>query len=208
VHIFGLTGGMASGKSTVAARWRKQGLPVLDADEFAREVVAPGTDGLREVVSAFGRGVLDPSGALDRKALARAAFSDEAAIQRLNALTHPRIASLMLERASALASRGEPLACFEAALLVENGTADQFRPLVVVACSPEVQLERIRARDPSGLKDALDRLRGQKPLSEKIAAADHVIDTDGPVEQSEARADEVLRAICASLGIDPGRYVV
>jgi dephospho-CoA kinase len=208
VHLFGLTGGIASGKSTVAARLRARGVPVIDADELAREVVAPGTDGLAAIVEAFGAGMLEPAGALDRKALARIAFSDDTARRRLNAITHPRIAQRTAERADELGRVGEPLACYEAALLVENGVADMFRPLVVVSCPEAVQIERIRSRDESSRADALARIAAQKPLAEKVAAADFVIDTNGPQERSREWTDEVLRAICERLGVDPARYAL
>jgi dephospho-CoA kinase len=208
VHLFGLTGGIASGKSTAAARIRSHGVPVIDADELAREVVAPGTEGLREIVEAFGTAVLDPAGTLDRKALASIAFADEAARSRLNAVTHPRIAALTVERSAELARAGEPLACYEAALIVENGAADVFRPLVVVACPEEVQIARVRARDGASARDAFARIRAQKPLGEKVAVADFVIDTSGTLEESARRTDEVLLAICRRLGIDPARYAL
>jgi len=208
VHLFGLTGGIASGKSAVAARLRARHVPVIDADELAREVVAPQTDGLRAIVEAFGEGVLGPDGTLDRQALARTVFSDDAARQRLNAITHPRIARRTAERAAELAAAGEPLACYEAALLVENGAADAFRPLVVVSCPPDVQVQRIRARDTASREDALARIRAQKPLSEKIAAADYVIDTSGSMEENAHRTDDVLTAICARLGVDFKRYAL
>jgi dephospho-CoA kinase len=206
LHLFGLTGGIASGKSTVAARFRARGVPVIDADALAREVVAPGTPGLRAVVEAFGTGVLGPDGALDRKAVARIVFSDAAARRRLEGITHPLISRLSMERAAALAARGEPLICYEAALIVENGLADAFRPLVVVACAEDVQVARIRSRDGASAEDALARIRAQKPLTEKIAVADLVIDTSGTLEEGARRADEALAAVCAKVGVDLGRY--
>jgi dephospho-CoA kinase len=206
VHLFGLTGGIASGKSTVAARLRTRGVPVIDADELAREVVAPGTDGLRAIVAAFGDAVLEASGALDRKALARVAFADDAARKVLNAITHPRIAQLTAERAGALGDAGEPLGCYEAALLVENGVADMFRPLVVVSCPEAIQIERIRARDDASREDAMARVRAQKPLAEKVAAADFVIDTTGTILENREHTDRVLRAICDKFGVPPRRY--
>ncbi len=208
MHLFGLTGGIASGKSTVASRLRAHGVPVIDADELAREVVEPGTEGLRAIVQTFGEGVLDSTGALDRKALARIVFSDVEARRRLNAITHPRIGLRTAELADELARAGEPLACYEAALLVENGVADMFRPLVVVSCPPSVQIERVRARDDASRDDAMARIAAQKPLAEKVAVADFVIDTDGPVERSRQRTDDVLRAICERLGVDPARYAI
>jgi dephospho-CoA kinase len=206
VHLFGLTGGIASGKSTAAARLRARHVPVIDADSLAREVVAPGTEGLAAIVEAFGRDILDPNGALDRKKLGRIAFGDEAARLRLNAITHGRIAERARQRAASLRDSGEPLACYEAALLVENGLADAFRPLLVVACPEEVQIARIRARDDLSESEARDRVRAQKPLAEKIAVADFVIDTAGPVEATCLATDNALRAICARTGVDPSRY--
>ena len=206
MHLFGLTGGIASGKSTVAARFRARGLPVIDADELAREVVAPGTDGLRAMVDAFGPGVLGPEGGLDRGAVARIVFSDDAARRKLNAITHPRITRLSMERAAALAATGEPLACYEAALIVENGVADGFRPLVVVSCPEDVQLARILGRDAASIEDARARIRAQKPLADKIAVADFVVDTGGTLEEGAERADEALAGVCARVGVPVARY--
>jgi dephospho-CoA kinase len=169
-------------------------------------VAAPKTEGLRAIVETFGEGVLGPDGLLDRQALARIVFSDDAARRRLNAITHPLIARRTAERTAELAAAGEPLVCYEAALLVENGAVDAFRPLVVVSCPPDVQIRRIRARDGASQEDALARIRAQKPLAEKVAAADYVIDTSGPLEESARRTGEVLAAICARLGIDLARY--
>jgi dephospho-CoA kinase len=206
VHLFGLTGGIASGKSTVAARLRARGVPVIDADEVAREVVAAGTPGLQAVVEAFGASVLDRDGALDRKALGQVVFADGGARRRLNAILHPLIGQRTAERAAALESQGEPLACYEAALLVENGLAAMFRPLVVVACDEGVQLARLRARDGLSEEEARARIAAQKPLAEKVAVADHVIDTSGTLAEVSARTDEVLRAVCLGAGVDPSRY--
>lgn len=206
MRLFGLTGGIASGKSTVADRLRARGLPVIDADQLAREVVAPGTEGLRAVVEAFGESLVDRNGELDRPALARVVFADEVARRKLNALLHPLIARQTAERAAELEARGEPLGCYEAALLVENGVADAFRPLVVVSCPAEVQVARVRARDSASREDALARIRAQKPLAEKVAAADYVIDTEGSLDDNARRTDEVLDAICETFSVDPLRY--
>jgi dephospho-CoA kinase len=206
LHLFGLTGGIASGKSTAAARFRSRGVPVVDADELAREVVAPGTQGAAAIAATFGAHFLDANGALDRKALGRLVFSDPEARRRLNAITHPRIGELVRERARALDAAGEPLACYEAALIVENGTQDLFRPLVVVACPTELQVSRIRARDGISESEARARVLAQKPLAEKVAVADYVVDTAGSREATNARVDEVLRAICAAAGVEAARY--
>jgi dephospho-CoA kinase len=206
VHVFGLTGGIACGKSTVANRWRARGLPVVDADQVAREVVLPGSEGLAEIVRVFGPTVLLPDGSLDRKALARIAFATAEARKELERITHPRIGLRTAELMSELARAGEPLACYEAALLVENHLADRFRPLVVCACSEATQLARIQARDKVSAEDALARVRAQTPLREKVAAANFVIETDGRVEESAQQADRVLRTICETVGADAHRY--
>lgn len=208
MHIFGLTGGIATGKSTVAARLRAIGVPVLDADAVAREVVAVGTPGLEAIARAFGPSVLDSRGAIDRKALGRIVFESPAARRALEAITHPLIATRTLELAEDLAARGEPLACYEAALLVEVGIADRYRPLVVCACPNDLQLTRLRARDGLSQEDALARVRSQMPLEAKVAMADRVLETSGSVADTERRADELLKALCLEWGVDAARYAV
>jgi dephospho-CoA kinase len=197
IRVFGLTGGLASGKSTVAARFRARGLPVIDADQIAREVVEPGTEGLARVVEAFGEGVLSPDGSLDRARLGELVFAAPEKRRALNAILHPRIGALSAQRIAALDAAGEKLACYEAALLVENGLSDAFRPLVVVAVPPDVQLARATARDASTEEQARARVAAQLPLATKIAAADYVIDNAGDPETTARRADEVLDAIRA-----------
>lgn len=195
IHVFGLTGGLASGKSTVAARFRARGLPVIDADQLAREVVEIGTPGLAAVVEAFGPEVLQADGSLDRAKLADIVFHDRDKRRTLNAITHPRIAAATSERIAALDAAGEKLACYEAALLVENGLADAFRPLVVVAVPASVQAARAMARDAATEEHARARIASQLPLSAKTAVADYVIDNGGTREETERRADEVLEEI-------------
>ena len=206
VHLFGLTGGIASGKSAVAARFRARGVPVIDADELAREVVAPGSEGLAEVARAFGNDVLNESGELDRKKVAAIVFANPEDRRRLNGILHPRITMLGFARAQELAARGEALACYEAALIVESGAVDAFRPLVVVSAPEEAQIARAVARDAATETDVRARIRAQMPLAQKVAAADYVIENVGTLADLVARADEVLAAICAKLDVDASRY--
>jgi dephospho-CoA kinase len=206
VHLFGLTGGIASGKSAVARRLRARGVPVIDADVLARDAVAAGTEGLADVVSAFGRAVLGPDGGLDRKKLATVVFGDDDARTRLNRIVHPRVATLTFQRAAELRDQGEPLAGYEAALIVENGMADMFRPLVVVAAPEDMQVARATARDAAPAEDIRARIRAQTPLADKVALADHVIENTGTLEELDRRTDDVLAAICAKLGVDVRRY--
>ncbi|MEO0326357.1 MAG: dephospho-CoA kinase [Myxococcota bacterium] len=177
--IVGLTGGIASGKSTVGARLRALGVPVVDADALAREVVAPHTPGLAAVVQAFGESVLTAEGELDRKALGALVFADEAARKRLEAITHPRIAAAGQARLAELATHPAPYRVYEAALLVENGLHRAFPALVVVAAREETQLARLRARDGLDEAAARARLAAQLPLADKIAVATDVLHNDG-----------------------------
>jgi dephospho-CoA kinase len=204
--VFGLTGGFASGKSSVATRWKERGLSVIDADDIARDVVAPGTAGLAELVQAFGAEVLFPDGSLDRKKMASRVFSDPDARKRLEGITHPRIAAESRARAAALESRGEPLACYEATLLVERGLADSFRPLVVVSAPEDDQIARATQRDGIRADEARARIRAQLPSADKEAAADYVIRNERDRQWLVDKADDVLDAICASRGIDATRY--
>lgn len=200
IRLFGLTGGVASGKSTVAARFRERGLPVIDADALAREVVAPGSEGLNAVIAAFGPHVLASDGTLDRQRLGGIVFNDPAERARLNAILHPRIRDATMARAAELDAQGVRLACYEAALLVENGLADAFRPLVVVAAPRELQRRRIQERDGLSESEADARIGAQLPLEDKIAVADYVIDNTGSLDDVIAAADRALDSIVEQYG--------
>ena len=191
VSWVGLTGGIASGKSTVAAMLRDLGAAVVDADALAREVVEPGQPALDEIVSRFGGGVLAPDGRLDRARLATIVFGDPEARQALNAITHPRIAQLAAERGLALAAAGARLIFFEAALLVENGLHRGLAALVVVSVPPEIQLARLIARDGLSEEEAWRRISAQLPLAEKVKVADHVIDNSGSLTQTRTQVEWV-----------------
>lgn len=196
----GLTGGIASGKSTVGRIFQDLGVTVVDADQVAREVVERGSEGLAEIVAAFGDGVLAEDGTLDRKKLAGVVFDDVDARKRLERITHPRIFARSMQLMAAAAARGEALAMYEAALLVENGSYKLMQALVVVAASAETQLARVAARD--GLDEAAARARmaAQMPLEQKIAVADYVIWNDGDRAALEARTREVHTALLARFG--------
>jgi dephospho-CoA kinase len=206
VHVFGLTGGIGSGKSTVAARLMEHGLPVVDADALAREVVLPGSPGLAEILTSFGSEVLCPDGTLDRSHLAAMVFERDSAREALEAILHPRIRAVASQRFADIEARGEPLACYEVPLLFENGLQDSLRPVVVVVAPDAVRIDRVVARDRSTEDRARARLRAQLPLTDKAARADHVIDNGGSVAATCDRTDRVLTAICSALGVDPCRY--
>lgn len=198
--IVGLTGGIASGKSEVASVWRREGVPVVDADRIAREVVAPGSEGLREIVAEFGASVLAPDGSLDREALGRIAFADASARKRLEALSHPRIGKLSLERLAQAASAAVPYVVYEAPLLVETGAHRGLAALVVVAAPADVQVARVVVRDRLDEVAARARIAAQVPLVDKIAVADWVIENEGTLEALRERALATHRAILARFG--------
>lgn len=185
--IVGLTGGIASGKSAVARVLRELGVLVVDADQLAREVVAPGSDGLAEIVSSFGREMLTPDGQLDRERLGQLVFSDPEARQTLNRITHPRVAELSMQRLAAAQDSDTSYVVYEVPLLVETGMHTGLDATVVVAAAPEVQAQRVVARDGLTAEQAQARIDAQFPLEKKIAVADYVIDNDGSVAQLEAR---------------------
>lgn len=206
MHLFGLTGGIASGKSAVAARLRDRGVPVIDADQLARDAVAPGTEALAAIVKRFGADILLPDGSLDRKKLGAIVFKDEEKRNALNAIVHPQVTLLTFAASKAYRDEGEALVAYEAALIVENGIADAFRPLVVVAAPEDVQLARIMKRDGLTEDEARARIASQMPLAEKIKVADYVIENTGSRGDLERRTDAVLDALCARLDVDADRY--
>jgi dephospho-CoA kinase len=188
----GLTGGIASGKSTVAEMLRERGYPVLDADSLAREFLEPGQDAYKEVVAHFGRRILTPAGGVDRKKLAAIVFSDSGERVKLNQILHPRIRDVVAQWFAALDRSGGPALAFEdAALILESGARDSLDRIVVCWCRPEQQMERLRARGMSE-EDAGRRIAAQMPIDEKCKLADQVIDCSGSIAETEKHLDDVL----------------
>lgn len=177
-----------------------RGVPVVDADAVARDVVAPGTDGLAAVVAAFGEEMLAPDGTLDRKRLGARVFADEGARRTLNGILHPRIGAESMARLAALSSEGHGFAFYDAALLVENGLHRSFAGLVVVTARPEVQLARLMARDAITEAEARARVASQWPIERKVAEATHVIDNSGTLAELEARVAVVFAALVREHG--------
>jgi dephospho-CoA kinase len=176
----GLTGGIASGKSTVAALFAGLGVPVIDTDEIAREVVLPGSAGLAEVVAAFGPAVLDPAGALDRRRLRSLVFADDGARRRLEAITHPRIEAATL---AACDRAGGPYQLLVVPLLFESGFARHVDRILVVDCEAAIQRDRLLRRDGEEPAQVERILRAQLDPATRRARADDVIRNDGDREQ-------------------------
>jgi dephospho-CoA kinase len=188
VRLVGLTGGIATGKSTFAAALRALGVPGVDAD------------GLEAVVREFGPGVLGPDGALDRKALGAIVFADPGARRRLEAITHPAIREAMVAETARLASAGHQLAFYDAPLLYEVGLDRAMALVVVVAAPPEAQLRRLQARDGLSRAEAQARLAAQLPVAEKAARADAVVDNGDEALPLEPKAARLLADLRAGLG--------
>nr|NLI49537.1 dephospho-CoA kinase [Propionibacterium sp.] len=179
-----LTGGIGSGKSTVADLLAARGAVIVDADLLAREAVAPGSPGLAAVVARFGRGVLAPDGTLDRAALGALVFADAAARADLNAIVHPRVRDLAARRrAEALAADPEAVVVHVIPLLVETGQADSFDTVVVVDCPVAVQVARVMARNGLSRPDAEARVAAQASRDQRLAVATHVIDNGGTPDE-------------------------
>jgi dephospho-CoA kinase len=186
----GLTGGIASGKSAVADAFARRGTPIVDTDAIARDVVEPGRPALAEVVRAFGPGVLDADGRLDRRALRTLVFAQPELRRRLEAILHPAIRAEMHARADAAAG---PYVVVAIPLLVENGLQAQVDRVLVVDCPPEVQLARLLARDGETPEGARRILAAQASREARLAAADDVIVNDGSLAELDARVDALHR---------------
>ncbi len=188
----GLTGSIAVGKSFVTSVFAELGCRVLDADQTAREVVAPGAAGLRAVVDAFGEEVLALDGTLDRSRLGSIVFADEEKRQRLNHLLHPFIIARqdeILREWETEDPRG--IGIVDAALMIESGGYKRFDKLIVVHCRPEVQLERLMLRNNLSLAEAQRRIASQMPQEEKQKFADYLIDTSDGFELTRQQTIKV-----------------
>jgi dephospho-CoA kinase len=194
MRVVGLTGGIASGKSTVTAMFRELGAEVIDADQVARDVVEPGTAGLEAVALRF-PGVVDASGRLDRVALGRRVFADPAERRALEAIVHPRIREEVTRRTEALSRAGVTVVLYDAALLIENGLHRGMDGVVLVSAPEEVQRARLAARD--GLDEAAitARLAAQLPLADKRAHATWVVENGGSLDETRAQVRRIWENI-------------
>jgi dephospho-CoA kinase len=195
MRVIGLTGGIASGKSTVSRMFRDLGAAVIDADLVAREVVQPGQPALADIVQTFGPEMLLSDGTLDRKRLGALVFADAEQRRKLNGITHPRIAATVAARLEELRKQGAEQAIYEAALIVENKLHQGLDGLIVVAIDEPTQIERILKRDELTKEEALSRIRAQAPLSDKVAVADWVIETSGILPATRKKVEKVWEEI-------------
>lgn len=185
-----LTGGIGSGKSTVADRFAELGVPVIDADLLARDLVEPGSPALAEIVEAFGTEVLSQDGGLNRRALRQRVFGDGVARKRLEAILHPRIRVEMQQRLAALDA---PYALLVVPLLLETGQSDLADRILVVDLPPELQEERAGLRDGQSRENIRSIMAAQCSRRQRLAAADDVIDNGGTPQRLEAQVDAMHR---------------
>jgi dephospho-CoA kinase len=197
MRVVGLTGGIASGKSTVSEMFRALGAEVIDADQVARDVVAPGTPALYDLARRF-PGVVDAAGNLDRTALGARVFADAAERRALEAIVHPRIREEVAGRIEALARAGLQVVLYDAALLIENGLHRGMEGVILVSAPEAVQRARLVARD--GLDDTAisARLAAQLPLADKRAHATWVVDNGGTLDETRAQVRRIWEAIRGS----------
>lgn len=194
MYLVGLTGGIGSGKSTVARLLADRGAVVIDADRIAREVVEPGTDALAEIVDRFGERVLDDEGRLDRPAVAEIVFADEAARADLNAIVHPRVRQRIGERLAEVAEEeglGNRIVVLDVPLLVEGGTEQGYQDVIVVTAPEDVRVQRAVAERDMDADDVRARIAAQADDEERLEVATHVIDNSGSLEDLEVRVDRV-----------------
>jgi dephospho-CoA kinase len=198
--LVGLTGGIATGKSTVTALLAGPSVRVVDADALAREVVEPGTPAHAQIVAEFGEEVLQPDGRLDRARLGEIVFPDAARRKRLEAITHPAIRRRFEQIMAELERAGfDGLLIWDAALLVESGGTKNMDRVVIVTTDPATQLRRLMQRDGGTEEAARTRIASQMPLAVKARYGDYVIDNSGTREQTEARVREVYRSLLQDL---------
>ena len=197
LHV-GLTGNIASGKSTVAHLLAARGATIIDADVLSRQAVEEGTPAYREIVERWGREVLGPDGHLDRGALRRLVFQDQGELEALNAIVHPEVARLREELIAEARERRDRVVVSDIPLLFENNMADQFDCIVLVDAPRPTRLDRLVRTRGLSETEAMDMIAAQMPADLKRARADYVIDNTGSLADLEARVDETWEAISAA----------
>lgn len=201
MQLIGLTGGIASGKSVVAARLAEHGAVVVDADRIAREVVEPGTPALARIAEEFGAGVIASDRSLDRAALGSLIFASPEKRAALNAITHPAVAVRSQELfAAAAAADPDAIVVYDVPLLVDAGRADEFELIVVVNASTETRVRRMIELRGMTRDEAMHRINSQATNTERLAIADVVIDSNGTLEQTLEQADALWEKLAARVG--------
>ncbi len=198
MKLVGLTGGIASGKSTVAKILEQLGAAVINADALSREVVEPGKDAWKEIIDAFGAGVLQPDQTLDRQKLRTVIFNDSDGRKKLEAIIHPRVRALAEEKIREHAVAGYSIIVYEVPLLFEGNLHEWLRPVILVACDVDTQRARLQERDRLTQTEAQKHIDAQMSLTEKRRLADYVIENDGSLADLEQQVRAVVEKIQAT----------
>ncbi|MDH5734737.1 MAG: dephospho-CoA kinase [Gammaproteobacteria bacterium] len=186
--VIGLTGGIGSGKSTVAELFRKRNIPIIDTDILARELVRPGQPALNEIIQTFGDTVIHKNGELDRQTLARLTFQNESARKKLEAILHPKIRQLMTEQINSVSA---PYVIAVIPLLIEAGQTDLVNHILLVDCPEEIQIHRVKQRDNRDEQQIREILNAQASRQTKIAMADDIIENQGELSDLDAKIEKL-----------------
>jgi dephospho-CoA kinase len=198
VKVVGLTGGIATGKSTVATILRRLGAKIIDADDLSREIVQPGQTAWNEIIAEFGKDILRNDQTIDRQKLRKIVFANPKARKQLESIIHPRIQALARERIRTLEAADHPIVVYEAPLLFENSVHLWLRPVILVACDPAMQKQRLRERDRLTDPEIQQHLDAQMPIENKRRLADFVIENSGGLEELEKQVETLWTSILAT----------
>jgi dephospho-CoA kinase len=193
--VVGLTGGIGSGKTTVAGMFEKLGAVIIDADRIAHELQEPGQPLFEAIVSTFGPGVVGGDGRIDRRRLGAVVFADRQARSRLEGIMHPAIVAECERRIQQAAARGAATCLLDAALLLESGKHGRFDAIILVNAGEATRLDRLMAQRRLGREEAVQRIRSQMPSEEKVRHANFVIENDGTLEETEQQVKAVWRQL-------------
>jgi dephospho-CoA kinase len=198
VKLVGLTGGIASGKSTVAKILESLGAAIVNADALSREVVEPGREAWQEIAAAFGAEVLQPDQGLDRQKLRTIIFNNPAARRKIESIIHPRVRALAEQRIREHTAAGFDVVVYEVPLLFEGNLHEWLRPVILVACDVDTQLQRLQQRDGLDRAQAQKHIDAQMSLTEKRRRADYVIENNGSLDELKTQVEAVLEKIKAT----------
>lgn len=193
--VIGLTGGIASGKSTISSMLKELGASIVDADLIARSVVQKGEKAYNEIVQYFGEKILMPNGEINRKKLGHIVFSDHAKLEKLSSITHPQIINKIKEKVEEYRSEGAKVIVIDAAILIESGLNSYCDSIWLVSVDKEIQLSRLMERDKFAYIDALNRINAQYSIEEKVQFADVIIDNSKPIEEVKKKIKELWNII-------------
>lgn len=195
MFVLGLTGGIASGKSSISAMLKEMGFPIVDADEIARRVVEKGSPVLERIKEEFGEGVLNADGTLNRKALGQLVFSSNKKLELLNSITHPAIIEEIRRNIDALSAKGERLCVLDVPLLIESGINNMADAVLLVYVDEKTQLYRLMNRDHIPEELALKKISSQMSYNEKKKYADYIIDNSGSLDCTRAQLEKIIATI-------------